>query len=197
MKVIPADNPPSVRVVDAAGIAACVLMLAGAYFVGLAPRLNALAEAERARADLDSGLRELADVTARRRERGTTAGRLAEQLRAGALRLSGAGETNRRIEAIVGRAKDRGLKIAEIVPGTASTRDTLVIVPITVRGVGGYAAVTDLLAQLRAEFPDTAVTSLALSGSIAGDVPPEFSVEFSWYTDPHATAVAATPDSRD
>jgi len=188
---------PSVRLVDGAGLGACVLVLGLAYLLGLAPRLHERASAARRRADLDSTVRELAALTEQRRGRNAVAERLGAELESGALRLSGVHDANRRIGAIVSRAKECGLRIAEIVPGVAAPRAALAVVPIKVRGTGGYAAVTELISTIHAEFPDTAVSSLTLSGSAAGGPPPEFSVEFSWYTDPNATPRAAAAPTGD
>jgi len=181
---------PSSRMVDAAGVSACVFLLGLAYMVGLAPRLRERAQAVQQRADLDSGRRELTRLGDERRGREIAAAALHAQLASGPLRPSSAREVNQRVQVIVEMADRCGLKISEFSPGTPVSAGRLVVVPIKLRGTGGYAAVTDLIARLHERHPDTAVSSLSLSGSVLGEIPPEFSVEFAWHTAPDVTAVS-------
>lgn len=166
-------------------------MLGLAYLVGLAPRLREHASAAQERFDLDTSRGELTRLADERRGRQARADALAAELKAGALQLSSPKDLNRRMQVIVDLAGECGLRIAEFLPGVPGPREKLLVVPIKVRGSGGYAAVTRMIRLLHERCPDTAVSSLSLTGTVVGDIPAEFSVEFEWYTQPDGTGGAA------
>lgn len=187
---------PASRAVDAAGVAACALLLGLAYLVGLAPRLRERAEAVQQRADLEMGRQEVARLEDERRALQARAADLESKLASGPLRPSRASEVNGRVQAIVELAEQCGLRISQLSPGSPVPGDRFVVVPLKARGTGGYAALTSLISTLHERFPDTAVAALTLTGSAAGDATPEFSVEFAWYTAPDGTTVTAAPEPR-
>lgn len=181
----------SVRAIDAAGVAACALLLAAAYLVGLAPRLRERSlDAER-RAELDRGRVELSGLITQKRDLEAKSAELKVKRERNTVRLQGVREVNRRADVILDVAGASGLRVAEIAPGAPVTKDGLTVVPIRLRGTGTYGAVTQLLSRLHEKYRDTAVTTLTLSAGVDEQAAPEFSVDFAWFALPDGAARAA------
>ncbi len=116
---------------------------------------------------------------------------LSGQLSRMTLRLAGVGTLNQRLAQLTALASDVGqqqagvLKLEQITPGAPEAGARSTAVPIRLVGVGGYAGAADLLARIRARFPDTGVHGFALARSVedAGGQG-TFRVDLVWYAAP-------------
>lgn len=186
-------NATPARLIDAAGIGVCVLLLGAGYMVGLGPRLHERARAAEWRDQLERGRTELARLTDERHALLTREARLVQDLRACDVKTQSVRELNRRVQGLVSEAGACGLQISECAPGTPAAHDKFTLVPIKLRGTGSYEGVSGFLARLHASFPDTAVVSLSVATDVPGESTPEFSVELAWYAAPDGTARASAP----
>ena len=187
---------PPPRVIDGAGVAVCAIILGLAYLTGLAPRLRERAAADEHRAQLDTVRQDLARLTGERRERSARADELDDRLASGVVRLRPVREVNRREDEIVKLAEECGLRVAEVAPGVPVVREKFTVVPIRVRGTGGYAEVTALAARAHERFPDTAASALTINGPAGPGGESEFSVEFAWHAAPDGAARAPAPNQQ-
>ena len=178
----------SVRMIDAAGVAACLIVTAAVFALGVQPMIRREADlrqmrtrvaAEQARADELS--RSLADV-----RRQVTA--IERAVHNNPLRLHPRDHLNARLSLITSAAAEYGIEIDRLEPGRPTARAHFVTVPIRVGGRGGYVELTRFLHQLHRSAPDTAVASIDLRGQpgipTPGAAAATFSLELIWHAAP-------------
>lgn len=187
---------PAMRLMreDMLGVAALLVVSAGAYLWGIEPVREAQAKAAEQRETLE-------------KVRGEVEGRekqlivlrtLLAKTRADAghsISLSPPGLLAQRLTEIPAVAARQGVKVAEIQPGAAVALDGLAKQPIRFSGEGGYVDVVKFLDALDAELPDVEVTAISIFSLSNADQPTaRFSADVSWYTLPGgATAAPAKP----
>ncbi len=175
--------------IDAAGAAACALLLLGVYLLGIAPLSSRQQHAEARQEELRTQ-RHQADRLARLRM--GLEERLA-QVRASAaefrLELLPVGQVNRRLAELSELASKTGLKIDGIEPGQAVGGTRYEMVPISVAGKGTFTNCVAFLHQLRSRLPDTGVSALELTGNPSDPAGPAgFRFELLWYAAPRSSS---------
>ncbi len=185
------QSTSNARMIDLAGGGVCVALTLGVYVLGIEPRLERTAQT----------LRDLSVVSSREREaqeldQGIAGARkrlveLTKQSEDSAVRLEPPENINRRLEAITRLAETHHVTIDQLGPGSASTDTRHIRIPIKVGGTCGYVSFGSLIADLRAEFPDTAVNEFSISAPHAGDTTHAgFTLDLMWFAAPPGGAVA-------
>ncbi len=180
----------------AGGLAAVAVVSVLAYGGVIRPRAAAAHEA----AMLDQEHRQLVE----RDRQAAEEARLAE-LKAAELqeRLGGLPDVlgpvsalNKRLAELGAAADQFGVRILELKQGAEVPAPTHVRVGIRLRGTGTYGGVTNLLSHLHEQFPDLAVSSVAVA--VQGDdrVQAGVTIEFDWYAERNAPAAAPAAQSR-
>jgi Tfp pilus assembly protein PilO len=171
--------------IDAMGSAMVVLLAGVWYFGGLRP----LTEARAARQGLESELAVQRDVSEKnsdilaRQEQSLQKAR--QQNAASAIQLKKVDSVNQHVAELTSAAEGAGLRIDEIKQSQAVPGSRFTMVPIRLKGAGGYQAVSTFLRKLRAGFHDTGVTGFHLAkveGAEKGDL--KFSLDLVWYAEP-------------
>ncbi|MDX2016522.1 MAG: hypothetical protein SFY95_02635 [Planctomycetota bacterium] len=181
--------------IDSAFAAAALAVVASAGLLIVAPALARADEARARRQEIIASKRTLAEGE---REFEASRAQLDERLtllRREQIPLARASTLNARIAALAGlgaredaqgRVPEHAVWIDQIGPGNARGRGELPrglsVVPLRLQGRGSYAALTELLAHLRGEFPDMNVSALRVSASStsAGPAAGQFSLELDW-----------------
>ncbi len=185
------------RAIDAAGLAACVVLTLVVYAVGIAPvlaRHDAYAADEAAYATEKSHAARLQETLESLQARLATARREAA---ATTITLQPLATTPRHVAKISKLATGSGLQIDDIQTGAATPGEYAVAVPVHLAGTGTYTASTQFLKRLRRALPETAVQSFALTGHTEdASGAATFRMDLTW----HATlrsAQAPPPGRRD
>jgi Tfp pilus assembly protein PilO len=176
--------------IDAAGVAACIAILAIGYVFGIGPLLHHKTE-------LVARNRALAA----QRQKVQTAQRNVRQLKselAGLQRLEARDviewskpvRINTRLEQITSIAAARGLEIKGVEPGALHQELHYQVMPLRLTGTGSFRGCLSFLHDLRQSMHDTTVAAFRLSGTPeAAGVPVNFNLDLCWYTAPQvATA---------
>lgn len=183
--------------IDAAFGAAALAVVASAGLLFVAPALARAEDQRTRRQEIIEAKRALAEGE---REFEAARSQLEERLailRREQIPLARASTLNARIAALAGlgaredaqgRVPEGAVWIEQIGPGNARGRGELPrglsAVPLRLQGRGSYAALTDLLTRLRAEFPDMNVSALRVSASTTissvGAPVGQFSLELDW-----------------
>jgi hypothetical protein len=112
-----------------------------------------------------------------------------------AVRLESANAANVRLEQLASAAQRNGVTITQISSQAADTSDVrAAVIPIRISGTATYTRATEFVRELRANFRDTAVTGMKISGvPAAGPKPPEgeLKLDLAWYAEPDKGAVRA------
>ncbi|MFM9996499.1 MAG: type 4a pilus biogenesis protein PilO [Phycisphaerales bacterium] len=176
---------------DAGGLGVCAAITAGFYFGGLEPL-------DRARA-VDAAGRDAADAVRMKADAARAQLRVAEQklaqvrraIAASPLRLAGSDHLNSRVAELSRLARDNGLEIDEIRPGTPAGEAWFTRVPIRIAGNGPYRACLLFLHGLHDVFPDTGLYAIELRGDPSpSDTPALFTFDLVWFAAPARTADA-------
>lgn len=179
------SSPSNARLIDLAGGSVCIALTLGVYVLGIEPRLERTAQTLRDLSTVssrDRGAQELNQSLASARKK---LAELTKQSENSTVRLEPPENINRRLEAITRLAEVRGVSIDQLGPGSASTDTRHIRIPIKVGGTCGYASFGGLIADLRAEFPDTAVNEFSISASHAGDAAHAgFTLDLVWFAAP-------------
>jgi Tfp pilus assembly protein PilO len=181
------------RSLDAAGAAACAIIVAALIFGGLMPLLSH-------RGDADASRRELAHQRQRVAAGKAAVAQLQRQLaeaRAELARypvhLEDARRVNHRLARITSLATSRGLEVQGVEPGGIARGLRYQTIALKLTGNGGYRGCVRFLHDLHEQLPDTAVIAVRLAGNPQQEngAPPTFEFELRWYAAPAlATAVA-------
>jgi Tfp pilus assembly protein PilO len=179
------SNSKPIWYLDVAGVAACAVIAAGWYLVGLAP----LSEAKRARVALEAELgghtdqqRKLLETKQRQEEQLLT---LKDRIAQAATTLEPASQINNRIRSLTELAEPYKLRLDEIRPGDVAYLEHYTGVPIRIAGQGSYEQVARFLHGLHEGYKDIGITGMDLRGEPeAPDKPPTFVVHLLWYATP-------------
>jgi hypothetical protein len=152
------------RVIDSAGIALLLVVIATAYALGIHPALDRRAAAELDRATLITESENAKAATSALQD--ALARRDAILARQGTqLILESADQTNSRISRLTALAAAEKIAIQQLTPG-AATREPgkpFISVPIRVQGSGEFADCVAFLSRLREEHQDIAVPTASLA----------------------------------
>lgn len=183
-----AEARKRIMAINGVGFALAVGMTAGAYFLGIEPRLAMTAQLYRDQAaaavrENDAQAQTISVATARRKLR-----ELTERAEATAIRLEPPEQINGRLEAVTQLAERHEVGIDQLGPGQVMTDSRHVRIPIRVAGTTSYAAFAALIADVRARFPDTAVREFTLTAP-AGGLPGRagYTLDLLWYAAPPGT----------
>lgn len=148
----------------------------------------------------DAPIRQLlADINARGEEAraaedaaGDSRRRLAELERnPPAVKLESADLINQRLVRITNKAVAAGLSIDQMTPGTPAPAARFVTVPVKISGTCTYPGLSRFVHELRREFPDSAITTLQVSGNPADPTSrASFAAEIAWFAAPAVSAAA-------
>jgi hypothetical protein len=179
--------------VHAGGLAAVALVSAMAYGGVIRPRAAAAHEA----AILDQEHRQLIErdraAAEEARQAELKAGELQERLKSLPDVLGPVSALNKRLAELGAAADQFGIRILELKQGAEAPATTHVRVGIRLRGTGTYTGVTHLLSHLHEQFPDLAVSSVALTVQGEDRAQAGVTIEFEWYAERAAPAGATTP----
>jgi len=177
-------------IIDISGAALCLVATGMFYVIALGPILDELKQAAASRAELDAQ-RAASQSLTRTLARDQAAYRAAQhELAQSPLQLAPVTDINKRLLDVTALARDCGLKLDIVLPGTATTGQRYETVPIHLSGTGNYGTCVDLLHKLRQKFPDTTVASLDLSADPADTkAAARFTIDLLW----HAASTTASP----
>ena len=171
--------------IDALGVAVVCVLSGLWYFAGLRP----LTEARAARRGLEAELAVQKDMAEKKSDilarQDQSLAKARQQNAASAIQLKQPEQVNQHVSELTGAAEASGLRIDEIKPSQAVPVARFTMVPIRLKGAGGYHAVTTFLRRLRGDFHDTGVTGFKLSkieSSENGDL--QFALDLVWYAAP-------------
>lgn len=179
------DLKKALRLIDAGGLAACLVVTALVFVVGVRPMLKQGAELQQTQAQL-AAQRSRAEESSRSlallREQ---AAAIEQAVNQNPLRLQPLDQLNARLSLITATAADHGVEVERLEPGAPSRQAHFVTVPIRVGGRGGYVELTRFLHALHTAAPDTAIASVDLRGQprTAGG-PAMFDLELVWHAAP-------------
>lgn len=184
---------------DTFGLAACLALTAGAYFVGVEPVLNARARTEEKRRFIEEQSRNTADAEELiTRERARLEQRLREH-ESSTVTLASPSELNRRLGFISDLLARHGLSVQHLEPGAPTTDPDLgrfTLVPIRMTGFGPFRGMRGFLSELAGQYRDIEVRSLSLADQPAtenlGRRQAAFTIELRWFAAPAASADART-----
>lgn len=176
------DGIPAFSEVDGAGVVVAIVLSGLFYFMGLKPLLDRQhteilqdRQLEIQRAKNDQGERSLQTL---REHLALVQAEIADSPQ----KLEPLHALNDRLARITALAAVRGLDIADIRPGAATTSLHYKTVPILLTGSGSYVNCVRYLHQLHEQFTDTTVTSLRMTGTPEDrDTAPSFQFELRWY----------------
>ena len=171
--------------VDAAGLAACALITAGAYLLAVRPILDGRTAQQARLAELDEARAQVAALNASGRRLRAQIGGLESRLAVNEITLQPASMVNQRLARVTALAGECGLEVQYVQTGAHQFGPRYGQVPILVSCTGSYRTCATFLHRARLEFPDTAVRSFQMSAS-PGDVtsPMSFGLQLSWYVLP-------------
>lgn len=173
------------------GVGAALLVTAAGGYFGVRP---AMERAQELRAMVDS-ISDLGKSVRATESAAAAAKTLDAQLAAEieeSVMLQPAARINERLADLTARAEQHGLTVEQISPGAAAITARATAIPIRLSGSCTYAAATQFLRELRAEYRDMAVVSLQVSGQPAK--PGEkasCAAEFVWFAAPAVSAASA------
>jgi Tfp pilus assembly protein PilO len=177
------SNP--LRTIDAAGLAVCVALTVGAYFVAVQPMLDRRSEIDTQRAQVDAERQAAALTAAKLAELRQHAARVEQAVASNPLRLQPMTQLNTWLAMIADLATKTGVQLDQLEPGAPVRAEHYVTVPIRLSGRGDYAASTRFLHQLHEAMPDTAVESMELAGHPrTPDQPATFRFSLLWHASP-------------
>lgn len=196
--------------IDALGVLAVLGISSVAYFLAIAPVLNARSRASVKLDLVEQQTRRAEDLEARTARANKELARLKEKLAATSVPLFPASDINKRLDEIARMCESHGLGVQRIDPGTpaplsvaAGSRFTAV--PIKLAGTGGFSSVSSFLNQLLSQtYPDVEVRTLVLTADQPADQAAQadsggasFLVELRWYAAPDTSAASATPAAKE
>lgn len=182
------------RVIDSAGIAMLLVVIAAAYALGVHPALDRRAAAELDRATLITESENAKAATSALQD--AIARRDAILARQGTqLILESSDQANSRISRLTALAAAEKIAIQQLTPG-APTREPgkpFISVPIRVQGSGEFAQCVSFLSRLRDEHRDIAVPTASLSiaqpASENQAARLDITLDLVWYAAPDDPAV--------
>lgn len=177
------------RNVDLAAFLLLALMASAAFWVGIRPVFHAEERERRLVHELRSSAEQLAAAQEEHAQLKATMEATRLRLERSAVELHSAQELARRQEELTFAMVRGGLEIEQVVVGGAVRGDLLDTIPIHVTGSGSFPQIVSVMHDLRAAFPDMAVTSFQMTGGLSGGVPSEkaearvrFMLDVAWYT---------------
>lgn len=178
---------------DAAGAAVVCVGAALWYFAGYEP----LSQARATREHMEQELHDHQDAAEKQMELLTMRESILAKVRAensvSAVQLKPAERVNQQVSDLTGVAGDAGLRVDEIRPASAMPAARFTMVPIKVSGAGEYAAVTEFLRLLRADFRDTGVIGFSLKmPTDATATGLKFEFNLVWYAAPSPSSAKKT-----
>lgn len=176
---------------DAAGVALCAVLTGVFYVAGLEP-LERIRAAEAAGRDAAEAVGMKADAArAQLRAAEMKLAQVRRAIAASPLRLAGSDHLNSRVAELSRLARENGLEIDEIRPGTPVGETWFTRVPIRIAGNGPYRACLLFLHRLHETFPDTGLSAIELRGDPSpADTPALFTFDLVWFAAPARTADA-------
>ena len=168
--------------VDALGVVAVLVILAGWYAIAVKPVHQArVAAAERVN-QRDTALADEARIRDRIDTLGVALDRINTGLENSAFALASVEKLNARVAAIASVAKANGLTVHAVQPGDVIEDDRFRSVEISLSGEGSYSGLTACLRECRDVFPDVGIVTVDASRSGGGES--SFSLDFVWYAAP-------------
>jgi hypothetical protein len=149
--------------IDAMGIGGCLALMGAVYLAGFGPLIHDRAERAAQRNELGERQQQVASL--QETLRGLTDRRRIYEVELAhhPVKLHPASDINQRLAAIVSLAEETGLKVPDIAPQTPKSDQRFTVLPIRLKGTGGYPTAADFFAGLHREFKDTAVTAFTLT----------------------------------
>jgi Tfp pilus assembly protein PilO len=171
--------------IDLAGVAVCIAMLAAGYVTALGPLLHhkaqvvasthALALQHQKVQNAQQTLRKLKQEMA-----GLQSFQDQDVLQSGKLV-----RINTRLGQITSMAAIRGLEVKGVEPGALRQEPHDQVMPLRLTGTGSFRGCMSFLHDLRQSMHDTTVAGFRLSGTPgAAGVPINFNLDLCWYTAP-------------
>jgi hypothetical protein len=180
---------PDAWKIDSIGALVLISLSALAYFAGVNPLLQRHAMVQNQRIELVAARDKSAEVQQMLTVLNRQLGVAQKSLAASPLRLQPVAGLNQRLALVTDLATRGGAGLDDLQPGKSTAGAQYDALPIHVAGTGTFPAFAGLLHRLRQDFPDTALSSLEISGNPQDEAgTAKFSVELLWYTEPSKPA---------
>jgi len=178
-------------IIDAAGIAVCLLLVVLGYFLAIAPVFQQRATASAQHRQL-AGLRQKASgALGNVRQLKSQIDSLKHTASLTALKSASAVRPSARLQEITSLAQSRGLTVQGVEPGQSHSDAHLQVTPLRLTGTGSFRGCVQFLHDLRSALKDTIVLDFRLSGGgEPGESHVAFDLNLCWYTAPPAVADA-------
>jgi hypothetical protein len=190
-------TPPTTWRVHAAGAAVCLALTAGGYYGIVAPAMSERTEAAARQAEVEAEREKatrLAGTLATLREQ--HAG-VKKQVGDHTLVLLPATGINQRLAEVGELASACGLSTRAMQPETPTSDTRFETVPIRWSGSGGFFACAEFLRRVHEDYPDTGVSTLALSADpTVPSAPAAFEVTLVWHAAPTAAVAAGKSNTK-
>jgi len=172
--------------VDAAGMGVCLVMIFGAYWVGVAPVLDQAEAVTSQKLQLTEDIQQASRLTA---SRGLLTQQLADAQKAvesGAFQLRSVKRLNQYLARLTKLATLSKLTLQEIQPGKAVRDEHYWSVPVLMSGTGNYRTCALFLHSLHHALPDTRLNSFQLKAWSGKDRSPlaKFRFGLVWHAAP-------------
>lgn len=177
--------------VDAAGLAAVVLLLGVFAYAVVRPALRGQAAERSEVTRLSTARAEAKKLREQRTTHDHAHERATRDLEATRVKVQPISKLNTRLAGLTEAGAKFGLVIDRIQPEQSTATAKATLVPIRVEGRGGFAASRDWLAQLRQDYPDIAVRGLDIGRDTgSSENAARFAFELVWYAAPSAQSDA-------
>lgn len=176
------------RNVDLAACGVLLAIAAAAFWFGIRPVFDAEEEQRLLGEQLAASRSELESTQAEYQRVRSTIEAARERLQRSAVVLHQADELMARQEQVSRTLVEGGLRLEQLVVGTAVPGELLDTIPLHITGSGDFPDAVAIMHELRARFPDMAITSFQLAGGGAAAGRSEkaatvrFVLDIAWYT---------------
>jgi Tfp pilus assembly protein PilO len=171
--------------IDAAGVALCALLTAGAYFAAWQPLQNGRAAGEAREAALSLARAQASALSANSRAVRTQLTNAQAAVARFEIPLQPASMVNQRMAELTSLANECGLDVQYAQTGAVTSNPRYAQLPIQLSGAGTYRTCAQFLHRLRERFPDTGIKCLDVAATPSeSSTVTSFDFQLVWYVQP-------------
>jgi len=180
--------------VDLAGVTVLLLLTAVVATGAIVPVITARASHRQLQEQLDVDRAAIRHLREQRADLEFNLNRLDADLKATRVEVEPVSRLNSRLSRLTESASKRKLALDRVAPDVPQKAPKATLVPIKIEGRGAFLSSRDWIADLRAEFPDVAISGFQIARDRGGSVESSsFSFDLVWYAAPSPQPAQPAP----